>query len=139
MGRQVSASSIRESHLPTSATGYWNYETSAPGEYPGFFYGTEIFKTNTKLLSRVLELSSGVNLTDSDTAKAFRSMYPYAPMNQPPTVVQGDRAASLTSDTYFAGQLLGDAFGNLTTLLTNGTGDYIMTAQCARLRKTRHR
>ncbi|WES04380.1 hypothetical protein PX690_21385 [Bacillus velezensis] len=34
-----------------------------------------------------------------------------------------------TSDVYYSGTLLGEAFENTTTLLTNGSGVYCMTAQ----------
>lgn len=34
-----------------------------------------------------------------------------------------------TSDMYFAGRLLGETFGNLTSVLTNGTGTFAVSAQ----------
>lgn len=33
------------------------------------------------------------------------------------------------SDVYYAGTLLSESFGNYTKVLTNGTGNYVMTAQ----------
>lgn len=43
-----------------------------------------------------------------------------------PTVQLCDVA---TSDVYFSGDILGEAFGNYTTLVTNGSGIYCSTAQ----------
>jgi purine nucleoside permease len=36
---------------------------------------------------------------------------------------------SATSDVYYSGALLSEAFGNFTKLITNGTGAYCSTAQ----------
>lgn len=65
-------------------------------------------------------------LNDSDDAAAYRATYGYAPANQPPAVVQCD---SGTSNVYWSGSTLGDAFSNYTLLMTNGTGLYCASQQ----------
>lgn len=82
---------------------FWNYGTETPGQYPGFFYGTEIFEVNTNLRDKVYDLMQNVTLSDNDVAKANRANFTYAPANQPPTVFKGDVT---TSDLYFTGTLL---------------------------------
>ncbi|CAD0100721.1 unnamed protein product [Aureobasidium mustum] len=86
-------------------------------QYPQNIYGTEVFEAT---------------LNDSDAAIAYRALYAhdqiYAAGASPsgPSVVECDVA---TSDVYYSGPLLGEAFGNFTTLITNGTGNYCSTAQ----------
>ena len=75
-------------------------------------------------------MASKAKLADSAAAKAYRANYgvsaAYAAGAAPPTVVKCDVA---TSDVYYSGVLLSEAFGNFTSLLTNGTGVYCTTAQ----------
>lgn len=85
-----------------------------------------MFEVNTNLLARALDITKNVQLNDSSAAVAYRAKYDYAPANQPPTIKYGDGA---TSDVYYAGNLLAEAFGNITKLFTNGTGTYAHTAQ----------
>lgn len=67
---------------------------------------------------------------DSADAVAYRAMYNtssiYAAGTKAPSVDLCDVA---TSDVYFSGDLLGQAFSNYTTLVTNGSGVYCSTAQ----------
>ena len=65
-------------------------------------------------------------MTDSAEAQGYRANYDYGPANQPPTVVACDGA---TSDVYFSGRMLSQAFQNYTLLVTNGTGLYCASAQ----------
>ncbi|GAA5989031.1 hypothetical protein JCM10908_006279 [Rhodotorula pacifica] len=110
------------------STGYWALGTKAPGQLPATsdLYGTEVFELNTNLLARAVNLTSGLTLNDSSVAQQYRSRFSYAPANQPPTVTQGD---ALCSDAYFAGNLLAEAWGNYTSLMTKGQGNYATTAQ----------
>ena len=61
---------------------------------------------------------------------AYRTNYASTPGykagSQPPSVVACDTA---TSDVYFTGALLSEAFENTTSLLTNGSGIYCSTEQ----------
>ena len=56
---------------------------------------------------------------------AYRANYashgtgPYVAATKPPNVIKCDIA---TSDVYFSGTLLGEAFENTTSLFTNGSG-----------------
>ncbi|BGP27000.1 purine nucleoside permease [Rhodotorula toruloides] len=110
------------------STGYWALGTKAPGQLPNpsDLYGTEVFELNTNLLSRVLNITSGVKLNDSTTAQEYRKRFNYAPANEPPKIYQGD---ALCSDAYFAGTLLAETWGNYTKLMTKGEGNYSTTAQ----------
>lgn len=73
-----------------------------------------------------MNFAKDVQLKDSSTAAAFRERFPQAPANQPPSLVACDGA---TSDVYYSGPILGTAFDNYTSLITNGTGKYCATAQ----------
>lgn len=107
-------------------TGYWGYSSTAPGQFPSEWYGTEVFELNEKLRDRAVALANAITLNDTEGAQKFRATYGYAPADQPPSVISCDGA---TSDVYFTGALLGDSFANFTKLVTNGTGDYCTTAQ----------
>lgn len=120
---------IAVSELPANLStrgGYIPLGAKTPGAYPGHIYGTEAFELNAALRNRALKLARTANLTDSAHAQAYRANYPTAPANQPPTVFKGDTE---TSDVYWHGAVLGDAFDEYYLLLTNGSGKYCMTAQ----------
>src|SRR3954452_14470398 len=65
-------------------------------------------------------------MTAHETQSIAKSTPMLLPTNQPPTVVAGD---VMTSDVYWHGELLGDNFNQYVSLLTNGSGNYCMTAQ----------
>lgn len=95
-------------------------------DYPDEVYGTEAFEVNKNLRDLFINITSQVQLNDTDGAAAYRSKYTYAPANQPPSVVA---CASGTSNNYWSGSVLGDAFYNYTLLMTNGSGHYCATQQ----------
>ena len=107
-------------------TGYFAQGSSAPGQYPQSIYGTEVFELNLNLRDKAMKLASSVSLNDTAAASAYRAKYNYAPANEPPRIIAGDAACS---DVYYSGALLCESFGNFTTMITNGTGVYVMTAQ----------
>ncbi|KAF2646510.1 purine nucleoside permease [Massarina eburnea CBS 473.64] len=124
---------IRE--LPSNyTTGYVPQGSTRPDEYPSSIYGTEVFEVNNELRHIAANFARKATLNDSAEAIAYRALYAtnetgggiYAAGAAPPTVVECDVA---TSDAYFSGKLLGEAFSNYTTLVTNGTGVYCNTAQ----------
>ena len=69
-------------------------------------------------------------MNDSAAAQAYRANYAstaaYKAGSEPPSVLACDVA---TSDVYFSGKLLSEAFENTTKLFTNGSGVYCTTAQ----------
>ncbi|KAK0625521.1 purine nucleoside permease [Bombardia bombarda] len=112
-------------------TGYFAYGTRAPNKYPTTLYGTEVFEVNEALRDKAYVFASKAKLSDNTNAAAYRARYKaagavYAAATEPPSVVKCDSA---TSDVYFSGDLLSEAFENVTTVWTNGTGKYCMTAQ----------
>lgn len=107
-------------------SGYIPLGAKANDDYPVFIYGTEVFELNAKLRDHVQALAATATLVDFPAAADYRKKYPNAPANKPPTVFSGDTA---TSDVFFHGELLADAFAEYVTLLTNGSGKYCMTAQ----------
>jgi purine nucleoside permease len=120
---------IRE--LPSNfTTGYIPFGVDSPQDYPQTIYGTEVFELNTALQSMAVDFAKAASLNDSDAAVAYRANYAtdeiYAAGAEAPAVYACDVA---TSDVYYSGRLLGEAFGNFTTLLTNGSGVYCSTAQ----------
>lgn len=114
-------------------TGYWGFDTDLPNTMPGEWYGTEVFEVNDDLRQLAYGFAARANLSDNDVAAAYRARYGaaaaadnYTAGTQPPSVVLCDGA---TSDVYYSGDLLASAFDNTTTLWTNGSGHYCMTAQ----------
>jgi purine nucleoside permease len=113
------------------SAGYVPQGSKTPDEYPKSIYGTEVFEVNDALRKRAVSFAKTAILNDSAEAIAYRAKYAtpsgiYAAGTQPPSVVECDVA---TSDNYFTGRLLGEAFSNYTRLVTNGTGVYCNTAQ----------
>ncbi|KAH6671288.1 purine nucleoside permease [Halenospora varia] len=113
------------------STGYIPQGSYAPNQYPGSIYGTEVFEVNEALRDIAVNFASNVTYNDSTAAVAYRANYAsseelYAAATKKPGVITCDVA---TSDVYFSGALLGEAFENFTTLMTNGSGVYCMTAQ----------
>ena len=132
-------------------SGYFAYGTDFPLEYPRITYGSEVFELNAALRERAYEWSSSsANLSDADGPRSYRQLYslptsaslteeeggeqgqetqeenPYRAAVGPPRVVLCDAA---TSDVYYSGTLLAETFENTTSVWTNGTGAYCMTAQ----------
>jgi purine nucleoside permease len=107
-------------------TGYVPFGVDAPGLYPSTLYGTEVFEVNEALRDIAVNFSKNVVLNDSTDAQAYRAKYAYPAATKAPSVLSCDVA---TSDVYFSGALLGEAFENTTTLFTNGSGVYCTTAQ----------
>jgi purine nucleoside permease len=110
---------------------YPGYGVNYPTDYPKEQYGTEVFETNTALQDIAFNFALKGNLSDNPVAAEYRQKYAsagaiYAAATTKPTVVKCDTA---TSDVYYSGTLLSEAFENTTTLWTNGTGVYCMTAQ----------
>lgn len=117
-------------------TGYFPQGSYAPDEYPGSIYGTEVFEVNEALRDIAADLAAtATKFNDSSAAIAYRANFStgldgnatlYEAATKAPGIIKCDTA---TSDVYFSGALLGEAFENTTTLLTNGSGIYCMTAQ----------
>lgn len=114
-------------------TGYIPQGSYAPDQYPNSIYGTEVFEVNEALRDIAAGFAeTALSFNDTTAAKAYRALYApegtgiYAAATKGPGVIKCDTA---TSDVYFSGDLLGEAFENTTSLLTNGSGVYCMTAQ----------
>ena len=89
-----------------------------------------MFEVNQALRDIAIGFAKTASLNDSDAAIEYRSHYATNPAykagSRPPSVVACDVA---TSDVYYSGKLLGEAFENTTKLFTNGSGVYCNTAQ----------
>ncbi|KAF2105867.1 purine nucleoside permease [Lophiotrema nucula] len=115
-------------------TGYIPQGSTVPDQYPQSIYGTEVFEVNDALKKIAVGFARAATLNDTAEAVAYRAMYNptndtgalYAAGAEPPSVVECDVA---TSDVYYSGKILGEAFSNFTRLVTNGTGVYCATAQ----------
>ncbi len=107
-------------------TGYLGINTRHPSEKPPLDYHTEVYQLNENLLQKALGLSRGITLVDEPKARAARAIYPNAPANQPPQVLQCD---SVSSDTWFAGPLLGERATAWASLLTDGKATYCTNQQ----------
>jgi purine nucleoside permease len=107
-------------------TGYFPQSSFTPDQYPRDVYGTEVFEVNEALRDIAVAFASNVTLNDSSIAQVYRSKYTEPEATKAPGILTCDVA---TSDVYFSGRLLGEAFENTTTLFTNGSGVYCTTAQ----------
>ena len=117
--------------IPTNFTnGYIPLGAHSPQQYPASIYGTEVIEFNQNLQKWAASTASKADLADSHDAKVYRANYAasaaYAAGAAPPKVYMCDVA---TSDVYYSGTTLSEAFGNYTTLVTNGSGVYCTTAQ----------
>lgn len=123
---------IDQRELPENfSTSYFPQGGSEPFQYPSSIYGTEVFELNAALRSTASQFARRANLSDSTTSQEYRAQYTtdddvYTAGTNPPSVVECDVT---TTDVYFNGRLLGDAFDRTTSVLTNGTGVYCSTAQ----------
>jgi purine nucleoside permease len=106
--------------------GYFGILTDAPGKKPRLEYRTEVFQLDETLLQKALSLSQHVALEDSDDVRIYRQHYAHPPANQPPLVTQCD---TVSGDTWWTGQRLGDHARRWTALLTDGEGLYCTTQQ----------
>ncbi len=113
-------------------TGYVPQGSSSPGEFPKILYGTEVYEVNNDLRQKVLGLVKDVILADSDTAIDYRKRFAASPNNAfkkatlKPSVIDADVASS---NVFFHGHLLAEAFEETFSLFTNGHGSYSMTNQ----------
>ena len=112
-------------------TGYLPYGTFMPDEYPTVIYGTEVFELNAALRDVAFDYASKAVLNTSEESQAYGEQYKglgsaYVAATMGPSVVKCDSA---TSDVYYSGTLLSEAFENTTISWTNGSGVYCMTAQ----------
>ena len=111
-------------------TGYFGQGTISPNVYPAFIDGTEVFAVNDALRELAVGFAKTAQLQDDDDAKLARANYSTTPSfaagAAPPSVITCDTA---TSDTFWTGTLLGEAFENTTVLFTNGTGVYCTSQQ----------
>jgi purine nucleoside permease len=123
---QIDSKEVPESYNWT--TGYFPFDTDSPLAFPESWYGSEIFRVNPVLRDRAFDISSSKAVLANGTSgnAAFRALYDYAPANELPTFSKCD---VLTSDTYWAGDVLSFYFGNLTQVMTNGSATYCATAQ----------
>jgi len=111
-------------------TGYVPQGSSTPNQYPQTLYGTEVFEVNDALRHLAAGFAKSANLNDTEAAQKYRSNYAsssvFAAGAAPPSIVECDTA---TSDNFWAGAFLGEAFENTTQLFTNGTGVYCTAQQ----------
>ena len=115
------------------STGYIPQGSTSPDMYPQSIYGTEVFEVNEALRDIAAKFASTAKLNDTSEAVAYRALYAvgnhtkiYSAASKSPGIIKCDTA---TSDVYYSGTLLGEAFENTTSLFTNGSGVYCMTAQ----------
>ncbi len=106
--------------------GYFGVLTDSPDAVPKFDYHTEVYRLDEDLLQRAFALSRSAALEDSDDVAAYRRHFTAAPADQPPTVIQCD---TLSGDTWWTGNRLGEHARRWTRLLTDGKGVYCTTQQ----------
>ncbi|KAI1371856.1 putative purine nucleoside permease [Hypoxylon crocopeplum] len=114
------------------STGYLPYGAYAPNQYPSIIYGTEVMEVNENLRDAAADLAGRAELANSADTTDYCSRYQsggdvYAAATNSPGIIKCDSA---TSDVYYSGALLSEAFENTTQLWTNqSTITYCMSAQ----------
>ncbi|KAJ7175890.1 purine nucleoside permease [Mycena filopes] len=99
-----------------------DFGTTAPGQYPNWI-------VNDALRQVAVDLAKTAQLTDTEACKRLRATYTspiFAAGAAPPSIVMCD---TLTSDTFWTGAYLAEAFENTTLLLTHQKGVYCSTQQ----------
>ncbi|KAF8212833.1 purine nucleoside permease [Mycena galopus ATCC 62051] len=117
---------------PNFATGYFAQGTSGPGQFPVTIYGTEVFEVNEPLRLLAFAAAKTAKLNDTTAAKQMRAEYAKSPLFASANNVGGPSVTlcdTATSDTFWDGALLGDAFETTTRVFTNGSGVYCTTQQ----------
>ncbi|KAG6900325.1 hypothetical protein C0993_012522 [Termitomyces sp. T159_Od127] len=113
-----------------SPTGYIPQGSTAPWQYPSELYGTEVYEINDALRKLAVTFANEAKLADSAASQERRSRYAitdaYAAGAAPPSIVRCDTA---TSDNFWSGHLLAEAFENTTKLFTHGAGVYCTSQQ----------
>lgn len=108
-------------------TGYIPQGSTDVTQYPQYIYGTEVFQLNDALRQIAMDFARAAQLNDTESAQAYRAQYTdFTAALSSPVVIGCDTA---TSDNWFSGALLADAFANFTTLVTNGSATYCTTQQ----------
>ncbi|KAI5458224.1 purine nucleoside permease [Mariannaea sp. PMI_226] len=115
---------------PEWPTGYIAYGRDEPLKYPSITYGTEVFELNANLRDRAHRFASNSILKDAPGPQQYRNLYrdredTYKMALRSPSVIKCDTA---TSDVYYSGKRLSEAFEETVSLWTNGTGTYCMSA-----------
>lgn len=112
-------------------TGYIPYGREYPLEYPTISYGSEVFQLNSRLRDMAYDMAAGALMDDTPEAAAYRALY----SNHGPGFTKGtdgpavERCDVATSDVWFSGMRLADAFEKTAGIWTNGSATYCMTAQ----------
>lgn len=107
-------------------SGFIAVGAKGPDDPPKIQYHFEVFDLNPKLADIAFALSKDVALANSPEAEATRVKYTYAPANQAPKVLQCD---TLSDDTWWAGNLIGERARVWTKLLTHERGTYCTSQQ----------
>ncbi|OJJ59582.1 hypothetical protein ASPSYDRAFT_57152 [Aspergillus sydowii CBS 593.65] len=114
-------------YLPLGST-----STATTGQVPVNIYGTEVFELNAALRGAAVRFARNATLADSRAAREYRALYAGAPgglydnATGSPRVIECDTS---TSDVYFSGRMLGEAFANTTRAWTGGKGVYCTSQQ----------
>ncbi|KAF8212797.1 purine nucleoside permease [Mycena galopus ATCC 62051] len=114
------------------STGYFPQGTTGPGQYPTVLYGTEVFEVNEPLRMLAFTAAKTANLNDTAATQQMRAEYANSPLFAAANNVSGPSITlcdTATSDTFWDGVLLGEAFEDTTTVLTNGSAVYCTTQQ----------
>ncbi|VDB99125.1 unnamed protein product [Peniophora sp. CBMAI 1063] len=112
-------------------TGYVPQGTTGVGQYPKYIYGTEVYELNDALRQHALNFARNATLNDTSDAQTYRALYEggdtdYSAATAPPSVVACDTA---TSDVWYSGNLLAEAFESTMNLFTNGSAVFCTTQQ----------
>lgn len=114
-------------------TGYFPQGSHSPIEPPTTFYGTEVFELNNNLRKAALEFAQNASLVDSPRVREHSKRYAGSSDGtfnkihySPPSVIEADVTSS---NVFFHGRYLSEAFTQTCKIFTNGAANYGITAQ----------
>ena len=109
------------------STGFIPQGSTQINQYPQFVYGTEVFQLNDALRQRAIDFAKTASLNDTSDAQTYRKQFTNVTTARgSPSIIACDTA---TSDVWWTGDLIGRAFENFMTLVTNNTSKYCTTQQ----------
>jgi purine nucleoside permease len=119
--------------MPTSwSTGYFPQGSHSPKEPPKIIYGTEVYELNSHLRRVASGYGRKASLEDSEAVRKYCIRYcnvadnTFKAATAMPSVIEADVSSS---NVFFHGHLLSEAFEQTCKLFTNGAAIYGITAQ----------
>lgn len=114
-------------------TGYFPQGSHYPTEPPQTWYGTEVFELNNNLRKAAVEFARNASLLDAPRVREYSKKYASShdgtfntAHTSTPSIIEADVTSS---NVFFHGRYLSEAFSQTCKTFTNGAAKYGITAQ----------